>query len=115
MFYDLIDVRLVDGNGSYQGRVEVFFDGKWGTVCGHSWFLKEANVVCRQFGFKKALAAQRSAVFGRGKGQIWMSNVRCIGDEKSLTQCSHHGWGVHSCSHSDDAEVVCMTGNKGIH
>ena len=112
MFHDLIDVRLVDGNGSYQGRVEVLYDGEWGTVCDHEWSVREANVVCRQLGFEKALAAKMSAAFGLGKGKIWMSYVRCRGNEKSLTQCDHHS--EDHCSHSEDVGVVCMTGNKNI-
>ena len=44
------DVRLVDGS-SVAGRVEVCFNGVWGTVCRHSyWNGTHATVVCRQLG-----------------------------------------------------------------
>ena len=45
------DVRLSDGGSTHQGRVEVCYNGVWGSVCGHTWTSVEASVVCRQLGF----------------------------------------------------------------
>ena len=106
-------MRLVgSANWPSSGRVEVLFNGTWGTICDHSWDLHDADVVCRQLGYEGALTALRGAEFGQGTGQIWLDDVRCVGDETSISECRHGGWGVHNCGHSEDAGMVCRTAGK---
>ena len=45
------DIRLVSISNPLQGRVEVCYDGVWGTVCSQSWSRSDAAVACRQLGF----------------------------------------------------------------
>ena len=94
------------------GRVEVFYNHTWGTICDDLWDSQDADVVCRQLGYDGALSAPREAAFGQGTGQIRLDDVRCVGNEKSISQCSHQGWGIENCGHSEDAGVVCRPKGK---
>ncbi|XP_056258639.1 uncharacterized protein LOC130185911 isoform X2 [Seriola aureovittata] len=99
-------VRLA-GSTRCSGRVEIYHNDAWGTVCDDSWDLNDAKVVCRQLNCGTALSAPQSAVFGPGIGQIWLDDVDCSGNEGSLGACQHRGFGTHDCGHSEDAGVVC--------
>ncbi|CAB4039040.1 deleted in malignant brain tumors 1 -like, partial [Paramuricea clavata] len=91
------------------GRVEVFFAGKWGTICDDYWDRKDATVVCRQLGYLNAVRALSGSNVPDGSGQIWLSNIHCNGNEENLANCSHGGWRNHGCGHHEDAGVECTS------
>lgn len=100
-------IRLVNGFNKYSGRVEVYYNGTWGTVCDDRWDIREAKVVCRMLGFTDAMSALHYAFFGWGAGRIWLDEIRCTGTETSILHCSKSQWGQHNCGHHEDASVVC--------
>ncbi|NWI71081.1 C163A protein, partial [Todus mexicanus] len=95
----LAPVRLADGPGRCAGRVEVFHEEKWGTVCDDTWDFLDAKVVCRQLGCGTVLSAPRRARFGPGEGPVWLQDVRCQGTEAALSECRNKGWGGRGCNH----------------
>ncbi|XP_028407291.1 deleted in malignant brain tumors 1 protein-like [Dendronephthya gigantea] len=91
------------------GRVEVLYHGYWGTICGYSWSMRDATVVCRQLGYLDAVKTLQRNEFPPGSGQIWLSQITCTGKEQNITSCSHQPWGDHYCSHNNDVGVECST------
>ncbi|NXV73257.1 C163A protein, partial [Atlantisia rogersi] len=100
-------IRLVNGPSRCAGRVEVFHQQQWGTVCDDGWGAAEASIVCRQLGCGAALSAPGAAHFGPGSDPIWLDNVNCSGSEAALSECRAEPWGTHNCRHGEDAAVVC--------
>lgn len=104
------DLRLVHNNQFLQncGRVEVFHNGSWGTVCHNSWNKRDADVVCRQLGYRRGSRFRcHAACFGQGQGKIWMDHLACPRDGDRLMLCDYKGWGEHDCSHAEDVGVCC--------
>uniref|UniRef100_A0A3B1J7I4 SRCR domain-containing protein n=1 Tax=Astyanax mexicanus TaxID=7994 RepID=A0A3B1J7I4_ASTMX len=92
------------------GRLEVYHNAEWGSVCGDLWDIRDAQVVCRQLGCGPALSANRSAADGSGGGTIWMNRVKCRGNEIHLWDCPH-SLKIHTdCSHT--AGVTCAGQKK---
>ncbi|NXT00112.1 C163A protein, partial [Jacana jacana] len=80
-------VRLAGGPGHCAGRVEVYMEGTWATVCQEDWDLPDATVVCRQLGCGTALEALGSDHYGPGTEPPWLDAGGCSGSEATLWDC----------------------------
>ncbi|XP_035606997.1 T-cell differentiation antigen CD6-like isoform X3 [Oncorhynchus keta] len=100
-------VRLAGGSHHCEGRVELWREEKWGTVCDDSWDLRDGGVVCAQLGCGSALnVSGEGGSFEAGVGLVLLDEVNCGGSERNLWECPSMGT-VNDCGHKEDAAVVC--------
>ncbi|XP_019484793.1 PREDICTED: macrophage receptor MARCO [Hipposideros armiger] len=98
----LAPVRIVGSLN--RGRAEIYYNGKWGTICDDDWDNADATVFCRMMGYSVGKALFN---VGAGSGDIWLDNVACRGTELTLWNCNKNSWGSHNCNHNEDAGVDC--------
>ena len=113
-FTDEVTVHLFTTYREYEGRVEVYYNGTWGTVCDNGWDLVDAEIVCKELDFGPAIDAKSEAFYGQGSGPIWLENLQCIDTDTSISHCSHSIWGNNNCSHNEDAGVWCVPSNGNL-
>lgn len=69
MFQTPIELRLSNGqsrNSRNEGRIEIRYNGVWGTVCDDDFNDDAAKVVCRYLGYEGASEAKKNGYFGPG-------------------------------------------------
>ncbi|XP_071486160.1 scavenger receptor cysteine-rich domain superfamily protein-like [Diadema antillarum] len=101
------NLRLVDGLSPDHGRLEIFHDYEWGTICDYSWSMEDAVVACRQLGFLRVVTA--NVFYGGGEGPIHLKRVSCNGSESKLINCNIPEWGTRYCQHSNDVGIYCSS------
>ena len=110
---DAQNVRLVDGGAPHRGRVELFHNDKWGSVCDDYWDFREAIVICKMLGYSRISRTERPNVCCGRLGRmsfdapIWLDNTHCTGSEDSIFDCRANALGDNDCRHYEDAGVVC--------
>merc|ERR1712121_19828 len=87
----VLPIRLAGTNSSRSGdgRVEVYHNNEWGTVCDDNFDDFDAAVVCRTLGY---IGGVRTGVdnthpYGEGSGKVWLQRIGCSGSESTLLQC----------------------------
>lgn len=109
------DLRLLQGgrtNSSFSaGRLEIFINSTWGSVCADNFNMTDATVACRQLGYEGAVSTDTSfhTPYGRGRdGPVWLDEVNCSDNLLHILSCANDGVGEHDCDHFSDVSVVCI-------
>ena len=105
LFTSEFTVRLHNGSSSYDGHVEIFFENEWGVVCGNEWNMFDAKVTCRQLGLGTPDKVYTTALH-ENKTPI-LDRVRCTGEETTLDECRHSGFGKRTCNDKTIAAITC--------
>ncbi|XP_053383319.1 deleted in malignant brain tumors 1 protein-like [Mercenaria mercenaria] len=102
-------VRLIGGSSPTEGRVEVFYQGRWGTVCSDKFDVKSADVICNQLGYKFGTPRKvyAGAHYGQGTGPIVIDELQCSGTETDVQFCISSPWLTHDCTHAQDVGIDC--------
>ncbi|XP_037937800.1 uncharacterized protein LOC119671297 isoform X2 [Teleopsis dalmanni] len=104
------EVRLTGGESTNMGRIEVKILGKWGYVCDDKFGLHNADVVCRELGFKFGAHEVRGNSYYPPTATNFsfaMDEVDCSGNETKLKDCNFKGWGVNNCGPDEVVGIVC--------
>ncbi|XP_064617330.1 scavenger receptor cysteine-rich type 1 protein M160-like isoform X2 [Liolophura sinensis] len=100
--------RLVDGDGSY-GRLEVYHDSQWGTICKKTIGENEAKAACETLGLSNLLARVGTSGPGQRSTRIWLDKLICESGTKHLKNCVLGTWGevASECSNEMDLVIYC--------
>ncbi|XP_035689192.1 uncharacterized protein LOC118424643 isoform X1 [Branchiostoma floridae] len=103
-------VRLVDGSRFDEGRVEIYYNHRWGTICNIGWTQTSADVVCAQLGYRASVWTD-SRYPAPNSTPILLDEVICNSrNESKITDCRTKPWENWSplCNHARDVSVRCV-------
>jgi hypothetical protein len=104
------NVRLVDGETPYSGRLEVLYDGEYHSVCTSGADGQVAEVVCRSLGFAGGVLTTGTQLqMGDPSQRILPLFYYCGGTELNLESCYHTALEAATCTHDDDVGVMVNT------
>lgn len=112
----LLVVRLVDGQRSNEGRVEVLMSGVWGTICNAYFKRNDAKVVCSMLGFPDVNRAVLWPHSNQSSNQpILMGWPQCFGNETSIFNCKNIVFRPYCYRKwDDDIGVICQPNISSI-
>lgn len=106
------------GKSKNEGRLEVYFNGEWGSVCNRNWGSWSGVIACKDLGFvglAKVTTASHYTYLGSEDSPIWLEGVRCSESHSRIRDCPHEPFGYQPCSHDDDVGLVCSGKHADTH
>ena len=106
--YPAAAARLVEGQSTREGLVQVYYNKTWGWVCPDKWDKQNADVACRMMGFPGSLSSFSDKEKKKKTNlRVWLNNMQCFGNESSLFSCINSGLGDHGCDSKAKAGAIC--------
>ena len=96
-------LRLFNGATRNEGILEAFHGYRWGSICDKYWNAVSSEVVCKLMGFPGYISYTSSNT----QNSFWLDNVRCKGNEVSISSCYNRGWGFDKCQLTEGILLKC--------
>lgn len=105
---DFTDLRLVGGVNECEGRLEVYYNGSWGSVCSNLMSSHSVSVICKQLNCGTSGQLETSFTYGSGAAPYWLDLIDCRSQDNTLSECLSAPWGENNCSASEVAQITCQ-------
>ncbi|XP_065434787.1 scavenger receptor cysteine-rich type 1 protein M130-like [Chrysemys picta bellii] len=105
---EFTDLRLVS-DSDCAGRLEVFYNGTWGSVCSNQMSGVTPAIVCKQLNCGDGGQIAKDFEYGAGSGPTWLDHVACSEQNSSLWQCPSEPWNPKSCDNrAEETHISCI-------
>ncbi|XP_065434792.1 scavenger receptor cysteine-rich type 1 protein M130-like [Chrysemys picta bellii] len=109
---EFTDLRLVS-DSDCAGRLEVFYNGTWGSVCYNQMSGVTPAIVCKQLNCGDGEQIERDFAYGAGSGPTWLDHIACSDQHSSLWQCPSKPWNPKSCDNrAEETHISCTDQEK---
>uniref|UniRef100_A0A1X7UFK0 SRCR domain-containing protein n=1 Tax=Amphimedon queenslandica TaxID=400682 RepID=A0A1X7UFK0_AMPQE len=108
-------IRLQGGYYSNEGRVELYCNGQWGTICNNGFDSTDANTLCRQLGYDTYYKYNNLSITAATNKPIWVTNMKSKSSDtcfSSSNSCPTEP--VTTCSHSSDVTLSCGESSESV-
>ena len=109
---EFVALRLENSDGC-SGRLQVFYNGTWGSICSNSMTLDTVSLACKELGCGDGGSLETRLPYGRVSGPAWLDNVQCGEKTSSFWQCPSTPWNPQSCEDLRDEIHITCNGNLG--
>lgn len=110
---EFVALRLENSNNC-SGRLQVFYNGTWGSVCSNSMTRKTMSLACKELGCGDIQTLETQLPSGRLSGPAWLDRVECGETNTSFWQCPSAPWNPQSCDDLRDETHITCNGNSEL-
>lgn len=108
---EFVALRLENSDGC-SGRLQVFYNGTWGSICSNSMTLDTVSLACKELGCGDGGTLETQLPYGRVSGPTWLDYVQCGEKNSSFWQCPSAPWNPRSCEDLREETHITCTGNS---
>uniref|UniRef100_A0A8D0KZ67 SRCR domain-containing protein n=1 Tax=Strix occidentalis caurina TaxID=311401 RepID=A0A8D0KZ67_STROC len=104
---EFVTLRLENSDGC-SGRLQVFYNGTWGSVCSNSMTPKTVSLACKFLGCGDRGTLETHLPYGKMSGPAWLDRVECGERNNFFWQCPSTPWNPQSCDDlQDETHITC--------